>query len=246
MVDSGIPQEQKNRPPWFDFVLLLLVPILGLLLGVAAVRILALEGAPYRDLVVNLVFLTAVLTAVFVFQFSRADVGLRLIRQELGWHLLAALAIFALYLLYYIFAIHISGLNPLSPAVTWGLLTALIIALAEELYFRGVLYRFIEQRYSALGAWTLSALIFGLFHARQGVNGIVTKTITGWLWGSVRYTSGMIFLLIFPVHFAYNAFWLIFIGSWDNPPQWAIYGLPAAEFLLGLAIAWVKLKRTAQ
>ena len=37
----------------------------------------------------------------------------------------------------------------------------------------------------------------------QGL-GMLPKLFTGWLWGSVRYATGMIYLLIFPVHFAYN------------------------------------------
>lgn len=57
-----------------------------------------------------------------------------------------------------------------------------------------------------------------------------------WLWGSVRYSTGMIFLVIIPVHFAYNSIWLLFEGNWNNPPVWAIYALPALEFVFGLVI----------
>jgi hypothetical protein len=67
---------------------------------------------------------------------------------------------------------------------------------------------------------------------------MISKSFTGWLWGSVRYSTGMIFLLIFPVHFVYNSIWLLFEGNWANPPTWAIYGLPVVEFLLGLLIVW--------
>jgi hypothetical protein len=89
----------------------------------------------------------------------------------------------------------------------------------------------------------VSSLLFGLFHARQGMSGIVAKMFTGWLWGSVRYASGMIFLLIFPIHYAFNTIWLLFVGNWNNPPGWAIYALPVTEFFLGLAIVIIHNKQ---
>jgi membrane protease YdiL (CAAX protease family) len=113
-------------------------------------------------------------------------------------------------------------------------LSNLIIVIAEELYFRGLLYGFIQKRFSARAALIVSALLFGLFHARQGVSGIVTKLFTGWLWGSVRYASGMIFLIIFPIHYAFNTIWLLFAGNWEHPPTWAIVALPVIEFTMGL------------
>lgn len=123
----------------------------------------------------------------------------------------------------------------------------LAVVVAEECYFRGMLYGSLQKCFSAKTALVATSLLFGLFHAQQGVRGVVSRTFTGWLWGSVRYSSGMIFLLIFPVHFAYNAVWLLFEGNWNNPPAWAIYALPAVEFLLGLAIViWHDLQPTTK
>ena len=64
---------------------------------------------------------------------------------------------------------------------------------------------------------------------------MIPKFFTGWLWGTVRYSSGMIFLLIIPVHFAYNVVWLLFEGNWENPPMWAQF-FPLFELLLGIVI----------
>jgi membrane protease YdiL (CAAX protease family) len=147
-------------------------------------------------------------------------------------------------MLFYIFVIRISVLRPYSAEVAWGLLTYLIVVLAEEFYFRGILYGFIEKRFSARKALIVTSIVFGLFHARQGLTGILSRTFTGWLWGTVRYSSGMIFLLIFPIHFAFNSMWLLFEGNWNNPPAWAVYALPAVEFLLGLVIVTIKNRRT--
>jgi hypothetical protein len=83
-----------------------------------------------------------------------------------------------------------------------------------------------------------------LLHATQGVRGAVSKAMSGWLWGSIRYSTGMILLVIFPIHFTYNSMWLLFEGNWNNPPAWAPYALPLLEFLLGLAIVIFTNKRT--
>ncbi len=188
----------------------------------------------YSNFIINLFFLAATIGLLRVFKLSREDVGLKSIPHKMRQHVFISLVVFTLYILFYIFAIRISSLKPFSANTVWGLLTYLIVVIAEELYFRGILYSFFEKRFSARTALIASSLIFGLFHARQGVTGIISRTITGWLWGSVRYSSKMIILLIFPIHFAYNATWLLFDGNWANSPMWTIYTLPAVEFLLGL------------
>jgi hypothetical protein len=78
----------------------------------------------------------------------------------------------------------------------------------------------------------ISSALFGLFHAAQGWLGIITKTFTGLLRGSVRYTTGMIYMLIIPVHFVFNATWLLFEGNWNTPPSWAIYAVSVGELFL--------------
>jgi hypothetical protein len=80
----------------------------------------------------------------------------------------------------------------------------------------------------------VSSLLFGLVHIRQGWAALA-RLFTGWLWGCVRYSTDMIFLLIVPIHLAYNVVWLLFAGNWDNPPLWAQF-FPLVELLLGLAI----------
>lgn len=212
------------------------IPVIGMALGIAVTMALNIDQTDYGNLIVNLFFLAACIALLPIFKFSRDDLGLKIIQGKLQWHGVISLAIFSLYMLFYIFVFHISGLKPLSTSTAWGLLTFLVVVIAEELYFRGMLYGFLEKHFSAGTALIVTSLLFGLFHARQGLSGILSKTFTGWLWGSVRYSSGMIFLLIFPVHYAYNATWLLFEGNWSNPPVWAIYALPAIEFLIGLAI----------
>jgi len=225
-----------ERPFPLQLLLIILFPIMGLALGVAITIVLKIAQADYGNLVVNLFFLLACLGLMAIFKFSRQDLGLQLIKEQLSWHVGIALLIFILYLLFYLFVIRISALKPFSTAMGWGLVTNAIVVLAEEIYFRGMVYSFVQRRFSARVALVVTAVLFGIFHAQQGLRGIISKTFTGWLWGSVRYSSGMIFLLIFPVHYAFNSIWLLFEGNWNNPPGWTIYLLAAGEFLLGLAI----------
>ncbi|MCL4835711.1 MAG: CPBP family intramembrane metalloprotease [Caldilineaceae bacterium] len=225
-----------KRPLWLELLAMVLIPIVGMALGVGAMLLLNLGQADYGALVVNLSFLAAAIGLWRVFRFSPEELALQVFQGQIGRHLFLSLGICLLYLIFYIFAIRIAGLKPFSASTAWGLLTYFVVVVAEELYFRGILYGFLQKRFSAKTALVVTSLLFGLFHAQQGLRGMVSRTFSGWLWGSVRYSSGMIFLLIFPVHFAYNAVWLLFEGNWNNPPLWAVYALPAVEFLIGLAI----------
>lgn len=230
----------RKRPFWINFLLIFLAPIVALALGVATTMLFRISQTNTSNLVINLFFLAACIGLISALNFSRADLGLQINRGHVQRHLLISLAVFGVYMLFYIFVIRISALKPFTSTIVWGLLTNLVVVLAEELYFRGLLYGFIEKRFSGKIALVVTALLFGLFHARQGVSGIVTKLFTGWLWGSVRYASGMIFLLIFPIHYAFNTIWLLFVGNWNNPPTWAIYALPVIEFTIGLAFVVIR------
>lgn len=228
------------------FFLLFLVPIVGLALGVAATVLLNIDQTAYSNLVINLFFLGACIGLASYLKLSRQELGLQMLPGKLKWHVSISLGVLLFYVLVYIFIVRISGFRPFSAATAWGLVTNLVVVMAEELYFRGMLFGSIQKRFSARTALIVTSLLFGLFHARQGISGIVSKLFTGWLWGSVRYTSGMIFMLIFPVHYAFNTVWLLFEGNWSNPPGWAIYSLPAIEFLLGLAIILIYNRRLEQ
>ena len=234
----------KKRSLWLELILVILTPVIGMALGVGVNFLLGLNQTDYSNLIINLFFLLVGVVLVFIFKFSREEVGLGLIKEQAKQHVILSLVISIFYVLFYIFVIHVSALKPLSASMYQGLLTYLVVVLAEELYFRGLLYRFFEIRFSARTALIVSSLLFGLFHAQQGLSGMVSRTFAGWLWGSVRYSTGMIFLLIFPIHFMYNATWLLFEGSWNNPPVWAIYALPAFEFILGLVIVLIHGKQS--
>jgi len=228
---------------WQEMLQMIIIPIFGMALGVGTMFLLNLNETDYGNLIVNLFFLISVIVLIRLFEFSSENLGLKVIKEQMQRHVVLSLTIFAFYMLFYVFVIRISMLKLFSSSTLWGLVTYLAVVFAEELYFRGVLYSFFEKRFSAKTALIVSSILFGLFHAQQGVRGMISRMFTGWLWGSVRYSTGMIFLLIIPVHFAYNSIWLLFEGNWNNPPAWVIYALPAIEFIFGLLIALLS-KRT--
>lgn len=194
---------------------------------------LGIADQVFSNLIINTVFLLASIGCIRLFRLSAEDVGFKIIRQRLRLHVGLCLAILTMYWLYYLFAVSISGLRPFTSATVLGLLNYILVAFAEEIYFRGLWYHTLERRFSGRDAVLISGLLFGLVHFRQGL-GMLPKIFTGWLWGSVRYTTGMIILLI-PLHFIYNAVWLLFLGNWDNLPIWA-YLLPLIELLISILI----------
>lgn len=225
--------EQKSA---LSYIIILVIPIIGLAVGVGLSFVTGLAGEQAGNLLVNAAFLLAVLLLIPVFKFSAQQLGLKLDTSQLGFHIFTAMVIVLGYILFYILVIRISNLKSIDSVMIIDLLTYLVVVVAEELYFRGQVYSLIEKRFSAPAALIVSSLLFGIFHARQGLSGIITKTITGGLWGSVRYATGMIYLLIIPVHFAFNATWLLFEGNWNNPPGWAVYAVSGGELLLTVLI----------
>ena len=228
---------------WQEMLQTIIIPIFGMALGTGIMFLLNLSETDYGNLIVNLFFLFGVIVLIRLFKYSSEDLGLKFIQEQMQKHVVLSLAIFVFYMLFYIFIIRISSLKPFSSGTLWGLVTYLIVVFAEELYFRGALYSFFEKRFSAKTALIASSILFGLFHAQQGLRGMISKTFTGWLWGSVRYTTGMIYLLIIPVHFAYNSVWLLFEGNWNNPPAWVIYAIPVLEFLCGVIVLFTNKKQ---
>ena len=223
-----------KRPFWIRLLLILVVLIVSQGGTYLLLSWLNLAEQDYSNVLINVVFLLACVGLIRVLSLSAEDTGLKIAKDRLAWHVAICLSIFFCYMLFYIFAIHISSLRPILSKTTWGILNYLVVAFAEEIYFRGILYGVVQKRFSGRVALVASTLLFGLVHFRQGL-GMLPKFFTGWLWGSVRYSTSMIFLLIIPVHFAYNVVWLLFEGNWENPPLWALF-FPLFELLLGLVI----------
>ena len=206
-------------------------------------RLFGIAEQAFSKVIVNTPFLLTCIGCIRLFGLSAEDVGLKIIRQRRALHVGLCLAMFTMYWLYYLFVVRISGLRQLTSATVWGLLNYLVVAFAEEIYFRGLCYHIVEQRYSGRAAVLISGLLFGLTHFRQGL-GMLPKLFTGWLWGSVRYATGMIFLLILPVHFVYNAVWFLFEDNWDRPTPCALLLLLVELLVALLVVAYSRNRQT--
>jgi membrane protease YdiL (CAAX protease family) len=230
-----------NRIFWRRFLLILVIFVAVQGGTYLLLRVLGIEGRDYSPVLINTVFLAVCVGLIRLLSLSAEDIGLKLLKDRLPWHIAICLVIFASYMAFYLFAVRISSLRPISSKTAWGMLNYLVVAFAEEIYFRGICYSVVQKRYSGRAALLVSTLLFGLVHVRQGL-GMIPKFFTGWLWGTVRYSSGMIYLLIIPIHFAYNVVWLLYEGNWENPPLWAQF-FPLYELLLGIVImgvhAWI-------
>lgn len=79
----------------------------------------------------------------------------------------------------------------------WAFLISLNAGLSEELFFRLVVpLLLVGVTGSAVAAFVLAVLLFGIGHAYQGLWGVVTTTILGAMLGFIYLYTGQIFTVI--------------------------------------------------
>jgi membrane protease YdiL (CAAX protease family) len=219
---------------WMCFTLLVIAWVASYVGTDLVLKFLGIAEQAFSNLIINSVFLLTCVGCIRLFGLSAEDVGLKIIRERVALHVGLCLMIFTLYWQYYLFVVRISSLRPVTSNTMWGLLNYLVVAFAEEVCYRGLFYHIIAGRTSGRVAVLVSGLLFGLVHFRQGM-GMVPRFFTGWLWGSVRYATGMISLLIL-LHFTYDVVWLLFQGNWDNRTIIANLLPPFVELLVTILI----------
>lgn len=131
-----------------------------------------------------------------------------------------------------------------APILLRNLPLALILALTEEVLFRGYIWRVLRERRSPAQVWVGQALIYALLHFKGGVE-MVGLILTGLLLGRLRALSGSIWLAT-----GMHAGWIYLISSLSQmavltsgEPLWAgaynpatgLLGLPLLGLLLALA-----------
>ncbi len=109
-----------------------------------------------------------------------------------------------------------SAAMPSLPEISLRLLaTAFLIALPEELLFRGVIQNLLARRLRAHPRWALalSSLIFGLAHANNPDQPVwvyvVLATIAGWFYGLAYMKTGKVTTAAV-LHTLVNSYWGIF------------------------------------
>jgi len=113
------------------------------------------------------------------------------------------------------FAASSAALRPVSEALILLLATAFLIALPEELLFRGVILNLLVRRFREhpFRALALSSLIFGLAHANNPDQPVwvyvVLATIAGWFYGLAYMRTGKVTTAAL-LHWMVNSYWGLF------------------------------------
>ncbi|MEX0923831.1 MAG: CPBP family intramembrane glutamic endopeptidase [Rhodovibrionaceae bacterium] len=232
----SVPQVQPGRRMPFGFwkLCLLLVAVIGLsLLGVPLVFKVVLqtlggsEGAPVVALAAAMLTQTAIMFGVFyglaiqLWGVTWRQVGLR--PSSAVWYFRAVLLAILAMLLVALVSVAMESLlggpidNPqvgmLAPggssifsAIVMLILVAGLAPLVEELLFRGLVYRWISERYGMWIALFFSALIFSCLH---GIPALIPPLfVVGCLLAWLYEKSGSIWPCV-AMHGVFNAMMLI-------------------------------------
>jgi membrane protease YdiL (CAAX protease family) len=114
----------------------------------------------------------------------------------------------------------------------WAALYIIILApIAEELIFRGVVYRYARLNMSFIGADILQAVLFGIYHMNliQGIYAFVIGLFLGFVASRGRGIRYSILL-----HILFNAFGFFFSNFFEGLP--ALFPLPSYAFGIGITI----------
>ncbi|MGL6040707.1 MAG: lysostaphin resistance A-like protein, partial [Deefgea sp.] len=135
--------------------------------------------------------------------------------RSFGWGLLAALAL----VLPLALVMGVLTWAPKWPAWGWLWLAnnVLVVAMAEEVFFRGYLQAHWAKRWHALPhgatlACLLSAVLFGLAHAAGGWQWVLLATLSGVIYGTVYRHGGL--LAAIGVHAGLNG---LHLAGWTYP-----------------------------
>ena len=124
------------------------------------------------------------------------------------------------------------------------LVAALLIGASEELMFRGIVLRFMRDRYRETTAAIVTTLVFGLSHFPAGPLNIVAAAFTGYLLYYTRRVSGGLLLPIV-VHAMYD-FAVFSQTTTSNPSTDGTTGMIQFLVDLALVVAMIALYRLAE
>lgn len=209
----------KSMPVWKWLLLLVAGFVLALILyGLVQVAGDAVSGADaWVFWLVSLVLSGAmlVLYALFVRWFEKhpaRDIPLWMLAADTGKGfavgMLFFVAVAAVMMLLGLYRVTDVGADRLS-AVLSAFFMFLYVAVGEEIIFRGVLFRWIDEKWGFAAALVVSALLFGAMHIAQPGAGwwssLAIAIEAGLLLGAAYKWSGTLWLPI-GIHWAWNFF----------------------------------------
>jgi membrane protease YdiL (CAAX protease family) len=146
--------------------------------------------------------LLATIIIIKTLNLIKEDLGLTYNSSKMMIHIITILALVLIVIFMKYLIDGVLSVNEISFNVIFYVLFYTLVALTKELYFRGIIYKFLNY-YSINVALVGSSIIFGLFHIRAGLFVVFIMTVTGLSFAIVRYVSNMILLLI-PFHVFFN------------------------------------------
>lgn len=224
-------------------VFLLLLSVLGLAIGLPlaltlrAAHVPVVQGSEIGAIIAEGVFAAAAVAAFllmvrFADRRSAASAGLtrRGLALETGLGLLGGGLLFSLVIgaLAALGAYHVGGINPHAHLLV-PLLLFLLVAVSEEIVFRGYIFQTLEGRWGTGIALAVSALLFGLIHLSNPISGLTLgQKLVGPLFlvieASIPMTAAFLLTrrmwLPIGIHWGWNFFESAVYGSADS-------GLPA-------------------
>ncbi|QAU22767.1 CPBP family intramembrane metalloprotease [Dyella sp. M7H15-1] len=134
----------------------------------------------------------------------------------IGGVLLFTVAVGALWL---VGSYHVTGTNPHADWLLALLMVALGAGIGEEILFRGVLFRIVEEGLGTWGALLISALFFGAAH-------IMNPGATLWSAAAITVEAGLLLGMIY--HLTRSLWPCIGLHAAWNFTQGTVYGIPVS------------------
>ncbi|MFW9780362.1 MAG: CPBP family intramembrane glutamic endopeptidase [Candidatus Heimdallarchaeota archaeon] len=172
-----------------------------MIIALVAVTVLSIESL-YSGFFLTTGQLVATLILIWYLNLNQEDLGLAYKKSRFSLHLLSVFSLLIIVLLVKYLVEGVEAINEISFTMVYYFFFYILVAITEELYFRGVVYHLLESR-SKYAALIGSSVIFGVFHIRMGIFVVLIMIFTGLSFAVVRYVSGMNLLLI-PFHFLFN------------------------------------------
>lgn len=121
--------------------------------------------------------------------------------------------------LYLLGSYHVTGFNPDAPWLPALLVFGLAAGISEEILFRGVLYRIVEEGLGTWAALLVSALFFGFAHSAN-------PGATPWSSAAIAIEAGLLFGLLY--HVTRSLYLCMGVHAAWNFTQGTVYGIPVS------------------
>ncbi len=150
-----------------------------------------------------------------------AELALRKLLPDGAAGLLLGAGLFSVVVatLYLLGCYHVTAFNPAAPWLAALLVYGLGAGISEEILFRGVLYRIVEEGLGSWAALLLSALFFGFAH---GAN----PGATAWSSAAIAIEAGLLFGLLY--HLTRSLYLCMGVHAAWNFSQGTVYGIPVS------------------